>query len=65
MIAAQTLEVKFSHFGFHVHDLEGMANFYKAVLQFTETDRGGLGAFQLIFLSRDPDTPVGIADRPP
>lgn len=56
MNVIQTLEVKFSHFGFHVRDLEGMAAFYKAVLQFTETDRGALGAIQLIFLSRDPDT---------
>lgn len=56
MTTNQTLEVKFSHFGFHVRDLEGMANFYKTVLQFTETDRGDLGAVQLIFLSRDPDT---------
>ena len=56
MIGTKTLEVKFNHFGFHVYDLEAMADFYKAVLQFTETDRGALGAIQLIFLSRDPDT---------
>ena len=56
MTAAHPLEVKFSHFGFHVRDLDRMANFYKAVLQFTETDRGDLGATQVAFLSRDPDT---------
>lgn len=44
----------FSHVGFHVRDLERMARFYKNVLCFTETDRGELGAAQLVFLSRDP-----------
>lgn len=62
------MDVHFSHFGFHVTDLEGVANFYKAVLQFTETDRGNLGAVQLIFLSRDPDAHHQLAlisGRPP
>jgi catechol-2,3-dioxygenase len=31
-----------------------MARFYQDVLCFTETDRGDLGAVQLVFLSRDP-----------
>ncbi|PJI97721.1 glyoxalase/bleomycin resistance protein/dioxygenase superfamily protein [Acidovorax sp. 69] len=44
----------FSHMGFYVRDLERMAHFYKDVLCFTETDRGDLGAVQLVFLSRDP-----------
>ena len=43
-----------SHMGFYVRDLERMARFYKEVMCFTETDRGDLGAVQLIFLSRDP-----------
>ncbi len=41
--------------GFYVRDLETMARFYKNVLRFTETDRGDLGAVQLVFLSRDPN----------
>ncbi|PZP98156.1 MAG: glyoxalase [Variovorax paradoxus] len=48
-------ELTLSHFGFHVHDLDGMARFYRRALRFTETDRGRLGAFELVFLSRDPD----------
>lgn len=44
----------FSHMGFYVTDLERMARFYTHVLCFTETDRGNLGAAQLVFLSRDP-----------
>lgn len=44
----------FSHMGFYVRDLERMARFYKEVLCFTETDRGDLGAVQLVFLSRNP-----------
>ncbi|HCY15053.1 MAG: glyoxalase [Curvibacter sp. GWA2_64_110] len=40
--------------GFYVRDLEKMARFYKHVLGFTETDRGDLGAVQLVFLSRNP-----------
>ena len=44
----------FSHMGFYVRDLERMARFYTDVMCFTETDRGDLGAVQLVFLSRDP-----------
>lgn len=44
----------FSHMGFYVRDLERMARFYKDVMCFFETDRGDLGAVQLVFLSRDP-----------
>lgn len=46
--------VVFSHMGFFVRDLERMARFYQDVLCFTVTDRGDLGAVQLVFLSRDP-----------
>lgn len=56
MSSTDFVQVSFSHLGFHVSDLEGMATFYKKVLQFTETDRGDLGTVQLLFLSRDPDT---------
>ena len=44
----------FSHMGFYVRDLERMARFYTDVMCFTQTDRGDLGAVQLVFLSRDP-----------
>ena len=44
----------FSHMGFYVRDLERMARFYQDVMCFTVTDRGDLGAVQLVFLSRDP-----------
>ena len=68
MNTSQHVRVAFSHIGFHVTDLEGVARFYKEVLQFTETDRGDLGTVQLLFLSRDPDTHHQIAlvsGRPP
>lgn len=45
----------FSHLGFYVRDIERMARFYAGPLGFFETDRGLLGAVQLVFLSRDPD----------
>jgi catechol 2,3-dioxygenase-like lactoylglutathione lyase family enzyme len=49
----------FSHIGFHATDVDRQADFYKSVLDFTETDRGTLpgpnGPLRLIFLSRDPD----------
>ena len=44
----------FSHMGFYVRDLQRMARFYREVLCFFETDRGLLGAVDLVFLSRDP-----------
>lgn len=54
-------DLSFSHVGFHVHDLDRMARFYKQALQFTETDRGQLGALQLVFLSRNPGVHHQIA----
>ena len=50
----QPQSVVFSHMGFYVRDLERMARFYQDVMCFTVTDRGDLGAVQLVFLSRDP-----------
>ena len=44
-----------SHMGFYVKNLEAMGQFYKDILGFIETDRGDLGAVQLMFLSRDPN----------
>lgn len=52
--ASTTLSLQFSHIGFYVRDLPGMARFYKEALRFTQTDAGDLGAVQLVFLSRDP-----------
>jgi catechol 2,3-dioxygenase-like lactoylglutathione lyase family enzyme len=50
--------LSFSHIGFHAADIDRQADFYKAILEFTETDRGTLpgpnGPLRLIFLSRDP-----------
>jgi catechol 2,3-dioxygenase-like lactoylglutathione lyase family enzyme len=51
-------QLRFSHVGFFVRDLERMADFYSRVLGFTITDRGTLdtprGPVGLVFLSRDP-----------
>ncbi len=44
----------FSHVGFYVRDIDRMARFYRDVMGFFETDRGQLGAVQLVFFSRDP-----------
>lgn len=52
--------LRFSHVGFSVHDLEGMAQWYSRLLGLLITDRGTLpgpdgSPVPLIFLSRDPD----------
>lgn len=53
------LDLRFSHFGFFVTDLDRQVAFYSKVLEFTITDRGFLegprGPMQLVFMSRDPD----------
>ncbi len=46
--------LKFSHMGLSVKNLEAMEEFYTKVLGFTVTDRGLAGGMQLVFLSRDP-----------
>lgn len=46
--------VQFSHLGLYVRDLAGMERFYTEFLGFVASDRGNLGAVQLVFLSRDP-----------
>ena len=50
----QKQSLVFSHMGFYVRDIARMARFYKEVMGFFETDRGQLGAVELVFLSRDP-----------
>ena len=47
--------LRFSHFGFHVRDIDAMEDFYVRVLGLVVTDRGDLGATRLVFLSRDPE----------
>ncbi len=50
-----TFDIRFTHFGMHVRNLESMATFYKDVLGLVETDRGTLNGRDVVFLSRDPD----------
>jgi catechol 2,3-dioxygenase len=50
-----SFDLRFTHAGFFVRNVERMATFYKDTLGFLETDRGVLGDRELIFLSRDPD----------
>lgn len=49
----------FSHFGFHVQDIESMVAFYTDVLGLDVTDRGTLTVFpgdpKIVFLSSDPE----------
>ena len=47
--------IMFSHFGFAVHDMDKMEEFYTRVLGFTVTDRGNVGEMGLVFLSRNPN----------
>ncbi len=58
-MTSQRPGLKFSHIGIYVEDIDRQAAFYKAWLDFTETDRGKLdgpdGPINLLFLSRDPD----------
>jgi catechol 2,3-dioxygenase len=42
-----------SHLGLFVRDIEAMTAFYRGVLGFAVTDRGRLGAAEIVFLSRD------------
>jgi catechol 2,3-dioxygenase-like lactoylglutathione lyase family enzyme len=54
MTRSPIAELRFTHFGIYVQDLDAMAGFYQEVLGFVETDRGYLGDRRLVFLSRDP-----------
>jgi catechol 2,3-dioxygenase-like lactoylglutathione lyase family enzyme len=49
-----TPQFAFSHMGMFVADLARMEDFYTRMLGFTVTDRGNLGAYDLVFLSRKP-----------
>jgi catechol 2,3-dioxygenase len=46
--------LKLSHMGISVKNIERMEKFYTEVLGFTVTDRGTAGGMELVFLSRDP-----------
>lgn len=48
------VNLKFSHMGLSVTNLEAMADFYTSVLGFTVTDRGEAAGMKLVFMSRDP-----------
>lgn len=48
------MALAFSHMGIFVQDLRRMSAFYTDVLGMVETDRGMLGATELVFLSADP-----------
>ena len=50
----QQNDLVLSHLGLHVKDIEKMTDFYEDVLDFTLTDRGDVGNFKIVFLSRDP-----------
>jgi catechol 2,3-dioxygenase len=47
--------LRFTHMGLVVSDIEIMTRFYVDVLGFTVTDRGVFGAMDVVFLSRDPE----------
>lgn len=47
--------VQLAHVGIYVADLDRMAAFYTRFFDFTVTDRGVLGATEIVFLSRNPD----------
>lgn len=48
------VNLKFSHMGLSVKDIDRMERFYTEALNFTVTDRGLAGGMRLVFLSRDP-----------
>ena len=47
--------LKFTHMGLVVSDIEVMTRFYVDVLGFTVTDRGVFGSMDVVFMSRDPE----------
>jgi catechol 2,3-dioxygenase len=47
--------LKFTHIGLVVSNIEVMTRFYVDVLGFTITDRGVFGSMDVVFMSRDPE----------
>lgn len=52
---SEKLNISFSHVGIFVKDLPRMANFYKDVFHFVETDGGEARGGNVVFLSRHPN----------
>ena len=46
--------LKFSHMGIVVEDIDVMTRFYTEVLGFSITDKGEFGEMRVVFMSRDP-----------
>lgn len=60
--------IRISHLGICVEDMEAMRNFYVDILGFTETDRGETLGMEIVFLSRSPSAHHQIVlatGRPP
>jgi catechol 2,3-dioxygenase len=53
--AKRAPNLRFTHMGLVVSDIEVMTRFYVDVLGFTVTDRGVFGAMDVVFMSRDPE----------
>lgn len=51
----QVPQLRLSHMGMFVRDVERMAAFYKEVLGFVETDRGPANGQYVVFLTRHPN----------
>jgi catechol-2,3-dioxygenase len=47
--------LKFTHMGLVVSDIDVMTRFYVDILGFTVTDRGVFGSMDVVFMSRDPE----------
>jgi catechol 2,3-dioxygenase len=61
-------DIKISHLGICVEDIEAMRRFYLDILGFTETDRGETLGLDIVFLSRSPNAHHQIVlttGRPP
>jgi catechol-2,3-dioxygenase len=52
---SEKLNISFSHVGIFVKDLPRMANFFKEVFNFVETDEGEVRGGDVVFLSRHPN----------
>jgi catechol 2,3-dioxygenase len=52
--AVSAFDLRFTHVGIYVRDIDKMATFYKDVLGLIETDRGAPEGSEVVFLSRDP-----------
>jgi len=53
-VAESAINLKFSHMGVAVRDIDLMERFYVDVLGFLVTDRGDFGKVKVVFMSRNP-----------